>query len=304
MIQWNKKGLIYCPNNKDGWNNNSFMTPSATLINNSTIRIFGGIRDDEGKSRISYIDVNAENPKEIIQIAKQPVADLGKPGCFDDNGMILGSVLKLKDEIRLYYIGFQLVKQVKFLAFSGLAYFKGDNVIRHSDSPIMDRYNSETYIRAIHTVLYEDGIYKIWYSTGNKWEIIDNIPYPQYKINYAESVDGIIINNETIVECIDVRDREYRIGRPVVFKHDGLYKMFYTSDTLEKKYTPGYAESLDGRIWERKDHLMLLTVSDNGWDSEMVCYPFPLFYKDRCYVFYNGNGMGKTGVGYAEIYFR
>ena len=33
----------------------------------------------------------------------------------------------------------------------------------------------------------------------------------------------------------------------------------------------------------------------------MACYPVKLKYKDKTYLFYNGNGMGKTGVGYAEL---
>ncbi|XTO85935.1 hypothetical protein K4E85_03490 [Campylobacter coli] len=40
---------------------------------------------------------------------------------FDDNGVILGDVLRIENKIYMYYVAFQLVEKAKFLAFSGLA---------------------------------------------------------------------------------------------------------------------------------------------------------------------------------------
>ena len=46
-------------------------------------------------------------------------------------------------------------------------------------------------------------------------------------------------------------------------------------------------------------------IRENGvfkcWDSEMACYPVKCIAGNRNYSFYNGNGMGKTGVGYGLI---
>lgn len=302
---WNKRGFIYCPTGKNGWDNNSFMTPVPLIVAQERIRIYGGIRDPEGRSRIGYLDVDANDPSKILYVHNNPVIELGKPGTFDDNGMILGSIIKVLDEIRMYYVGFQLVKNVKFLAFSGLAISTdgGDSFFRYSDTAVLDRYKDEIYIRAIHTVIREDEIYKIWYSTGNSWQNINGKDYPVYHIKYSESADGFNISNDTH-ECINVEGDEYRIGRPTVFKHNSLYKMFYTRDTLQKEYSPGYAESINGIVWRRNDRQMGLLRSSSGWDSEMVCYPVPLFYKNKCYIFYNGNNMGMSGFGYAELDFN
>jgi hypothetical protein len=292
--------LIYCPTGKHGWDLHTFITPTPFLLNEDTIRIYGGSRDAEGISRITWIDVDAKNPSVIKRLAGKPCLDTGKPGTFDDNGVILGSVIRANDGIRMYYVGFQLVKNVKFLAYSGLAISidGGNTFTRHSDTPVLDRYMDELYIRAIHSVLYEGGRYRIWYSTGNRWEIINGKPYPQYKIMYTESADGINIPGKGEL-CIDVTGDEYRIGRPTVFREDGIYKMFYTRDTLSKIYSPGYAESENGITWERKDSEMGLKPSAEGWDSQMVCYPVPLKTKTNYYLFYSGNNMGETGVGYA-----
>ena len=77
--------------------------------------------------------------------------------------------------------------------------------------------------------------------------------------------------------------------------------MRYTYDTKEKFYGTGYAVSVDGRTWTRRDELTGIRTSETGWDSEMVCYPVTINVGKKEYMFYSGNGMGATGVGYAEL---
>ncbi len=302
-MKFEKKGLIFSPEKLGGWRDNTFITPTPYLLNNNVIRVYGGFRDKEGISRIGFIDVNANNPKEIISVSENPVLDIGENGMFDDNGVILGSILPVHDEIWMYYVGFQIVKKAKFLAYSGLAISNdgGNTFHRYQATPVLDRYKGEKYIRAIHSVIYEEGKYKIWYSAGERWEYINDIPYPQYKIMYTESSDGKIIPLKEGIGCVNVINDEYRIGRPTVFKINEKYKIFYTRDTLNKVYSAGYAESEDGIIWERKDDEFTLATSTTGWDSDTICYPVPIKVGDKYYVFYSGNGMGATGVGYAEV---
>ena len=66
-------------------------------------------------------------------------------------------------------------------------------------------------------------------------------------------------------------------------------------------YRMGYAESEDGIRYERKDQEVGIDVSESGWDSEMVCYPFVFNHKGQKYMLYCGNGYGKTGFGYAIL---
>jgi len=301
-MEFIKQGLIFNPEGLGGWRENTVITPVPFLISKDVLRIYGGFRDKHGVSRIGYIDVAADNPKKVLKVSEHPVLDVGEKGMFDDNGVILGSIIQDEDGIRMYYVGFQLVKNVKFLAFSGLAISTdgGETFRRVQETPVLDRYKNEKFIRAIHTVLKEDGIYKIWYAQGDDWKIINDIPYPVYSIMYAESLDGIHIDNNTCRPCVQVQGNEYRIGRPTVFKEDGIYKMFYTRDTTDKQYSAGYAESLNGIEWERKDGAFTLGLSPSGWDSEMVCYPVPITLGDKKIIVYSGNGMGLTGVGYAE----
>jgi hypothetical protein len=87
------------------------------------------------------------------------------------------------------------------------------------------------------------------------------------------------------------------MSRPFVIKENGIYKMWYSF--RGESYRIGYAESLDALHWERKDSEVGITVSEEGWDSETVEYPFIFEHKSKRYMLYNGNQYGKTGFGLA-----
>ena len=302
-MKWQKRGQIYCPQGEHVWEKDTFMTPHATKIRHDVIRIWGGVRDADGISRIKYIDVDEKDPSKILNISERPTLDIGNAGCCDDNGVILGDIIPVEDKLYMYYVGFQHVQKVKFYAFSGLAISTdgGETFERYSEVPILDRSPKGRYGRCIHTVLYDEGIFKCYYAIINDWKVINGIPYPVYNIWYTTSKDGIHFSGDDDCLCVDVEGDEYRIGRPKVYKTSDGYEMFYTRDLVSKEYLVGYATSQDGINWKRQDEKAGLSKSTAGWDSEMACYPVKLITDEKTYLFYNGNGMGKTGVGYAEL---
>jgi hypothetical protein len=100
------------------------------------------------------------------------------------------------------------------------------------------------------------------------------------------------------VVAIDYQNpREYAFGRPFVLAEDGRYKMWYS--VRGDAYRIGYAVSRDGVRWERQDERAGIDVSDSGWDSEMIEYPWVFDAAGRRYMLYNGNGYGRTGIGLA-----
>ena len=303
MMKWEKQGKIYCPNGEHLWEIDTFMTPHAITLYGGGIRIYGGVRDADGVSRIKYIDVDENNPNQVLYVSNTPCLDIGNNGCFDDNGVILGDIVQVGSKFYMYYVGFQHVQKVKFFAFSGLAISNdnGRHFDRYSEVPILDRSPQGRYGRCIHTVLHEKEQFVCYYAIINDWKTINGIPYPVYNIWRTVSKDGIHFSNEDTCLCIDTEGDEYRIGRPKVYKTEKGYEMFYTRDLISKEYLIGYATSTDGIKWKREDAKVGISKSESGWDSEMVCYPVKLKIKNRTYLFYNGNGMGKTGVGYAVM---
>jgi len=66
-----------------------------------------------------------------------------------------------------------------------------------------------------------------------------------------------------------------------------------------EKYRIGYAKSTDGGNWTRELENSGIDVSVDGWDSEMICYPYIFEYEGQKFMLYNGNGHGKSGIGIA-----
>ena len=55
----------------------------------------------------------------------------------------------------------------------------------------------------------------------------------------------------------------------------------------------------DGLHWDRKDNDVGIKRSTQGWDCEMIEYGYVQQLHNATYLFYNGNGFGATGFGYA-----
>ncbi len=308
MLSWKKKGLVYLPEENGGWRDNSALTPTAVQLEDESIRVYAGFRDKNGVSRIGFVDVDSDNPLKILRVSEAPALDVGGPGMFDDNGVILGDVIKVGSSIYMYYVGFQLVSKVKFLAYSGLAISTDGGITfdRYSDTPVMDRTDEGKYIRAIHSVLYEDDVYKVWYACGNGWQLIDGKEYPKYDINYVESPDGVRFSNVgKKILLNDASNQEYRIGRPRVFRWSDSYALNFTYGTLDGRYQAGQASSSDGVTWVREDEKLGLKTSQSGWDSIHLSYPSIITTaQGRTFVFYNGNNMGVDGFGFAELDYK
>lgn len=303
-MQWEKRGLIYCPRGDTEWKTMFAMTPTPLLLDKK-LRIFVGFCDPENVGRIGYVDVNPRNPSEIYEISKYPVLDIGIKGAFDDNGVVPVSIFSDNGVVYLYYIGFQLGVQVPYYMFGGLAisHDGGNSFERYSKSPILDRTGDEIYARCGINVIKDNGKYKMWYIGSYKegWTAVGEKLKPLYIMKYTESEDGIHWNQDPVV-CMKYKNEdEHGFGRPFVWRENEVYKMMYSIRTYSRGYYIGYAESLDGVEWKRYDEKAGIDLSESGWDCENICYPYIYKYEGRVYMFYNGNGCGKSGFGYAEL---
>ena len=302
-MKWQKRGLIYGPTGDSDWAKHSALQPTPYL-NSATrsIRVFSGFRDDEGVSRVGFVDVSAEMPSKILAVSPKPALDLGIAGAFDENGVVPCAVTEREGRLFLFYAGYQLGRKVKFCVFSGLAISEdgGELFTRYSQVPVCERTDNELLFRVIYTMMFDEGKWKAWYGGGSNFDTEDDKQYPRYNIRYAESPDGIHLSDDFRV-CIDLSGDEYRVGRPYVIKENGTYKMFYGTGTKYGGYRLAYAESADGIKWVRRDKDVGIDVSPTGWDSEMQAYPGIVNYEGQTYMFYNGNDYGRQGFGYAVL---
>lgn len=302
---WRKLGRLDLDAHFPSWASpgSGLLTPQPFLRRNGDIRLYGGFRDTSGASRIGYFDLDPSDPLRILRASTIPALDVGERGTFDDNGVILGDVIRVGDEVRLYYVGFQIPQQAKFLAFSGVAISMddGETFRRVQPTPILDRSPKAPFIRAIHTVLKTDTGYRMWLAAGDGWERLEDRPYPRYHIRTLYSRDGLMFESGEGDLCLLPTAPEYRIGRPKVTRlATGTFEMRCTSDTTAHLYASNRAVSDDGVQWRRVPEHPGLERSAEGWDSTSVCYVATIEADGRRFCFYGGNRMGGDGIGCAE----
>lgn len=300
-MHWEKKGLIYAPTGELSWAQQYAFPPTPYRLDDHTIRLYLASCDNQMVGRVGYVDVNADDPSQVISVAKTPVLDIGEPGDFDENGVLPTCVVPVGDALFMYYVGYQIGQKVRYYQFCGLAISTdgGRSFERHQRVPILDRSDLERHHRTSAFVLHDSGVFRMWYTAGSTWTLSQGKSCPIYNLHYLESADGIHWPSSGPV-CLDFNHAdEHALGRPWVMRDEDRYRLWYSRRDRINGYRLGYAESADGVSWQRLDDRMNLDVSDQGWDSSMLCYSSVFPHKDRMYLFYNGNDCGRTGFGYA-----
>jgi hypothetical protein len=302
-MYWEKLGRIFDPIRLKDYELSAALMPIVQILDEESglIRVFFSPRDQNGKSQVRFFETKLTNPTQILRVSHEPLLLPGKLGAFDDCGITLGSIVESPLGKFLFYTGWSRTATVPSCNSIGIAQMKEDGSFeRMFDGPVMTRTPHEPYSCASPFVMYENDRFRMWYASIDRWDSQESATAKHfYNIKYAESIDGIHWNRKGFI-AIDYENKDdYAFGRPFVLKEDGIYKMWYCF--RGSFYKIGYAESPDGLNWRRMDNSGFgLEPSVEGWDEEMVAYPFIFDLKNKRHMLFNGNGYGKTGIGIAQ----
>lgn len=301
MSVWLKKGMIFFPQQNDYWNQSHAQLPIVEVISEQVWRIYYSTRDKENHSRFSYIEVESGKPEQLLSRSDQPILQLGELGTFDESGQMCVSIVNHQGVKYLYYAGWSEKKQVPYHNAIGLAISTDDGktFTKYSSGPLLDSKPFEPFFTGTACVRIENEIWRMWYQSCTQWKIINGKPQPFYHIKYAESDNGIDWHRKGTI-AIDYKEpSEAGICSATVIQQDQIYKMWFSYRNATRSYRIGYAESKDGISWQRNDQLAGIELSPGGWDAEMLAYPNVVLINNKKFMFYNGNGFGQSGFGYA-----
>jgi hypothetical protein len=288
VTKWEKRGLIFTADGRYPWMISHAQVPLVDEVSSDILRIYFGTRDGLNRTVTSYVEVAAADPSKLSYMHDKPILELGKLGCFDDSGVMPSWIVNHQGVKYLYYIGWNVGTTVPYRNSIGLAISTdgGKTFRRMFTGPVLDRTRDEPHFCATPCVLVEEGLWRMWYLSCVRWEWYDGKAEPYYHIKYAESQDGITWGKRGIVAVDFKTTEEGGLVRPCVIRGKDGYRMWYS-----------YRDGKDFRI---KDNAVGIDVSDSGWDSEMTAYPYVhMGSNGKTYLFYNGNGFGRSGLGYA-----
>ncbi len=302
-MKWRKLGLLFTPYETYDWMHSHAANPIVEQLSDSTIRVYFTCRNKKNQSHIGFVNLNVDRDFEVTGISSMPVLMPGAAGTFDDSGTAMGYLLKTQGKKYLYYLGWNLKVTVPWLNTIGLAIWNESDQIfeKYSMAPVMDRSHEDPFTISYPSILEENGTFRMWYGSNLKWG--HDQSEMNHVIKYAESRDGIHWDRSNRIVVNLEHENEYALSKPYVMKDGETYRMWYSyrANGNITTYRIGYAESVNGTVWNRKDDQAGIDTSQDGWDSEMICYPCIFDFHEKRYMLYNGNGYGKSGFGLAVL---
>lgn len=259
-----------------------------------------------------FVDLDRKNPTKVIQVKRESVLSFGARGSFDEHGIMAEMVFKRGSEIWMYYDGWSRRSSVPYDWSIGLAISRdgGETFERYGSGPVIGPSVHEPFLFASPYVqLSDSGLSHMWYLGGDSWKTDDSGHlFSVYTLKHATSLDGISWQRDG-KSCIATTLADECQAGPTVFQRHGQFHMIFSyrsgktlGDNVHR-YALGHAVSDDLQKWTRIKDLAAKndTSQECAWDSEMKCYPKVLKVDERLFMFYSGNGFGRTGFGVSEL---
>jgi hypothetical protein len=314
-LKWIKKGLLFSPQQHQTpeWMDQFAQAP-CVLVLDDCIRVYFSCRpkpDERGQyvSYSAFVDLDKNDLHHVLRISEHPILPLGELGTFDEFGVYPTSVIADGETTLAYFGGWTRCESVPFNVAIGIARgdARGENFKRLGNGPVLSYSPDEPFILSGPKIRRFNNQWMLFYIAGRRWIMVNDKPEPVYKIRMATSPNGLEWtkhNSDLIPSAIN--DNEAQASPDVIFSN-GHYHMFFCyrhGDNYrgkEKGYRIGYAWSTDLIHWHRNDEHAGITISEAGFDDQMISYPHVFEHNNRVYMFYLGNDVGRMGFGLAEL---
>ncbi len=223
-----------------------------------------------------------------------PVLSLGNLGEFDDQHLFAPTVIRMNGEFWMYYCGSR--GEVAHRVFSlGLATsLDGIHFNKHPDSPVFG-FDDNRHSILTPTILSntegnptrENERIQMWFSSTDFQD-----GSGRHTLRHTQSADGLSWENPSPPLMEDVY-------APTILLEGGVYKMWYT-DVGADPWIIRYAESPDGRRWERREEPCLMI--DQPWEKKRLFYPHVRGWEDEYLMWYGSYWTARdntTAIGFA-----
>ena len=300
---WKKLGLIFSPSGKN--RHPKLLTHAANplpiLIDGDLYRVFYSGRDANNKSSVGAVDIDIVKRK-IIKEHNAPFFEHGPENSFYVDGVSIGNCYTVNGVQYMLFMGWQAPKDSHWRGDIGRLIVNTDLSLElDSKTPFMGSDNIDPISLSYPWVSRnEEGGFNMWYSSVEAWDAGNGEMLAPIK--FAYSSDGHNWNRGGLAIPYEL-GRAQAFSRPTVVGNlkIGFEMWFSYRSNVGGSYRIGYALSADGIKWELALEDAGIDVSQDGWDSEMIEYPFIFDHKSQRYMLYNGNGYGKTGFGLAIL---
>lgn len=275
----------------------SYAQMPTPVVMNDLVRVFFSNRDHSSKSTIHFVDLNI-NELFVVRKTGKLNLELGLPGSFDDAGQMPSCINKIGEKWFMYYVGWNQALNVPYRLSIGLA--ESQDLTRFkkfSEGPILDRSIDNPFFVTTPSVNLVDNKFQMFYSRGNQWKQDGTAFESRYSVAHAESQDGITWGN---FRTLDFGDPEYFcIARPTPI---GEHLIYSRRPVLDFRTTGnGYRLEISRRVGVSEFVKCEIIWDKTNLGKADTSYAYPIEINGRWFIFFNGEGFGKSGIHIASI---
>lgn len=302
-MRWRKLGVIFSPQGDK--RHPKLLThaanPLPVRLDGNLYRVFFSGRDALNRSSVGAVDIDIVKRK-VVREHVEPFFQHGPAGSFYADGVSIGNCYEAAGNRYMLFMGWRNPADVHWRGEIGRLLVDADlSLSLDNAAPFMPLDDEDPVSLSYPWVLptSKGGGYAMWYGSTIDWDGSNGEMV--HVIKSASSEDGEHWQRQGLSVPFAIGEAQ-AFSRPTVVRDSsGLHMWFSFRSGAGETYRIGYAYSDDGAAWELRNDAAGIDVSNDGWDSEMIEYPFVLDHAGERYMFYNGNGYGRTGFGIAVL---
>jgi hypothetical protein len=310
-MHWRRQGMLLRRPSESGWWASHAQAVTPLVLEPRRWRLYFSGRDAQNRSRILFVDVDPLDGMRLLDRCFEPVLDLGAPGAFDSAGQGACSALLRDGVVHLYYVGVHLRRDVPYgLAVGLAASADGRRFERLVPGPVLSTGPQDPWFSsAAHVTDGPEGA-TAWYTSGTGWVDLPSGGYdPVYELASATSPDGILWRRRPSARVGAVAG-EGGLTRPWASRIAGRWWLFYAergvnafrTDPEQSYRLRQVALDAEGEPCAPPGRVRFANPPEpEDWDGFMQAYPSVLPLEGGHVMFYNGNGFGREGFGWATL---
>jgi len=283
------------------WAQSHVQVPTPLILRDRVV-IYFATRDSRGKSQLVSFSLDADDLNKVVEKNEEPLIELGPTGAFDEDGVMVSSVLDVDGDLFLYYTGWQRSFTVPYNTSAGLLIKpkSQSSFNRHSIGPILGRNNFEPFYVNTPYVYQTDGKFKMIYGSGKDWTLVNGKFEPTYFLKRCESSDGLIWTSPG-QDFLEPRSKDESTVRATRFCSVGETRIIFSSRKVHDfrggsgSYSMNQVpEPTSGTITDLRTKVNIVN-SEKFPKQNMFAYP-ATFCLDTNYLLFNGSNFGKDSI--------
>jgi hypothetical protein len=309
-LRWRRRGLLVAVEPGHPWWASHAQMPTVLPLSERLWRVYFGARARDNSSRAVAVDIDPGDGMRVVARHFDALLEPGPAGAFDQAGVSPSAALAVGAEVRLYYVGVSVRRDVRSHAAIGLAVSDDGLAFRRAFAgPVHGIGPFDPFFSSAPAVLRTATGYRMWYVGGAHWREVGGVLDPFYDLRATDSVDGLIWNPRSEPVLARQSLAAAGLGRPWITSAGGRPRLWFSRrgeayrGPGEDAYRLMSVGADDGGAFTGRPEPV---VFDNppaagDFDDWMQAYACVVPHGEDLVMLYNGNDFGRGGFGWAVL---